>query len=230
LEDQAMMGRQEVQEALFYRFRIEDQSVASKNLRCTMPTVTVWRRTSHEGRIVTWSWFSRQKEDLLISPKEAEILFRRIAKNFNLEVLKQEEDSVELSMLLPVQPGLKSEIWLCLQNIDELWFVVEDITCSMFPFKEVKDDFEQALSGLLSGEYRLVLWNKYGDELPFKGEIQRPRDNGWETVYSYRRMRSRLFFLRGEERKRELFIGKEAKAVDFHPELSRFFHREVSHL
>jgi|TARA_R110002072_G_scaffold288375_1_gene454548 hypothetical protein len=139
--------------------------------------------------------------------EEAEILFRKIANNFKLEVLKQEDDSIELSMILPIQPGLKSEIWVCLQNIDELWFVVENITCSMFPFKEVKDDFEEVLSGLLSGKYRLVIWTNEKCDLPFRGKIQCPTDDGWKDIHSYESLLSRPLFFKGPVRKKELHIA-----------------------
>src|SRR5262245_44466812 len=39
-----------------------------------------------------------------------------------LRMVENPKDPVELSVTLPVQPGLKQQVWLCLQNIDELHF------------------------------------------------------------------------------------------------------------
>ena len=41
-----------------------------------------------------------------------------------LKLIEDRDVPVELSVTIPVQPGIKQEIWLCLQNYDELHFSV----------------------------------------------------------------------------------------------------------
>jgi predicted N-acyltransferase len=50
---------------------------------------------------------------------------RGIASRFpNLRMAEDQGKPVEISITLPVQPGLKQKVWLCLQNKDELHFQV----------------------------------------------------------------------------------------------------------
>lgn len=117
---------------------------------------------------------------------DAEILFRNMAEEFSLRIEKREGDPVELSMDLPSQEGLKYDIWLCLQNDDEIWFCVGDLfTCSMFPYSEVKKKFSNYLRGALSGAYRIVTYTWTRSTRPSISELQRPTTDGWETIYTY---------------------------------------------
>ena len=50
-------------------------------------------------------------------------VFAEIAKRFpSLKMIENHDDPVEISITMPVQPGLSHEVWLCLQNRDELGF------------------------------------------------------------------------------------------------------------
>jgi hypothetical protein len=121
-----------------------------------------------------------------------------LAARLNLHIEKR-DDPVEVSMKLPKQAGLSHDVWLCLQNGDELWFVVGDFfTCSMFPFPEMKDRFENYLRCTLIGEYRIVLKRRRETSPPVCSELQRPCPGGWETICHYGRDLgfSRLFGLR----------------------------------
>ncbi|MCX7301419.1 MAG: hypothetical protein NTX73_13805 [Rhodobacterales bacterium] len=61
----------------------------------------------------------------MTNEERAEALFRDIAGKFGLSIDLEEDEYVELSMLLPAQDGLQHSIWLCLQDQDEVWFVVD---------------------------------------------------------------------------------------------------------
>jgi hypothetical protein len=50
-------------------------------------------------------------------------VFAEIAKRFpSLQMVEAHDDPVEISITMPVQPGLSHKVWLCLQNRDELGF------------------------------------------------------------------------------------------------------------
>ena len=130
----------------------------------SLPPIELLLKLKAIGRGKVFDFLQRWKDGQVPDhAPEAEKLFRKVASEFNLKIEKRENDPVELAMALPKQHGLRSEIWLCLQNVDELWFTVEGITCSLFPFEKVKDEFEEYLRSLLNGEYRLVTWTKDGD-------------------------------------------------------------------
>lgn len=112
-------------------------------------------------------------------------MFRGIAADLTLELVETQDDPVELSMTFPRQPGLSADVWVCLQNVDEVWFCVEGITYSRFPFPRCRPDFEATLRGVLSGHHRLLLWPGPPGRPARRGEIQRPTETGWETVARY---------------------------------------------
>ena len=56
-------------------------------------------------------------------------VFAEIAKSFpSLKMVENHGEPVEISITMPVQPGLTHEVWLCLQNRDELGFSVGHFT------------------------------------------------------------------------------------------------------
>ncbi len=111
-------------------------------------------------------------------PYEVEALFRDIAAAFDLEI-ELLDDPVELAMRLPVQDGLQFDIYLCMQNTDELWFCVDDFfTYSSFPYPVVQDEFRLNLSDFLSGRSRLR-------NARYSVVLERPDGASWERVSSY---------------------------------------------
>lgn len=86
---------------------------------------------------------------------EAEEMFRRVAADLDLEIIKLPDDPVELSMEFPKQRKLDWRIWVCLQNLDELWISVGGFTTSMFPFEDVKETFESMLREFLTKTYKV---------------------------------------------------------------------------
>ncbi|MEZ5920208.1 MAG: hypothetical protein R3C60_02540 [Parvularculaceae bacterium] len=126
---------------------------------------------------------------------EAEAMFRRIASDLGLEIVKEPSDPVELSMTIPQQENLSSPIWVCLQNLDELWFAADGFTYSRFPFEEVKDEFETVLRRFLLGECRVLKHVRQKDKKPFKFILQYHKNGNWQSMYEYNRMIS-LFPIR----------------------------------
>jgi hypothetical protein len=118
----------------------------------------------------------------MTNEERAEALFRDIAGKFGLSIDLEEDEYVELSMLLPVQDGLQHQIWLCLQDQDEVWFVVDSFfTYSSFPFAEeewVEQSFRTNLEGFLSGRFRIR-------EGWFWTYLEAPGPDGWVTESRY---------------------------------------------
>lgn len=114
----------------------------------------------------------------------AEKTFRRIAKLFpDLKMERNDEAPVELSIDIPIQPGLKYAVHLNLQNKDELHLSVENFWLEWFPCTEPSrvDHYIDAVSGFISGKYRVL--EHYRGKRCIKAELQAPsEDGGWATV------------------------------------------------
>ncbi|WP_375201126.1 hypothetical protein [Hyphococcus sp.] len=119
---------------------------------------------------------------------EAEAMYRQIASDLGLEIAKEPDAPVELSMIFPKQEKLRSEVWVCLQNLDELWFVVDGYTCSMFPFEDVKEEFERCLRKALTGEYRIRKFVRRRDGKIFRAYLQQSIGDKWVNVSGYRQI------------------------------------------
>ena len=128
---------------------------------------------------------SKAHKYLLDHTAEAEAMYRRIASDLGLELVKEPDAPVELSMIFPKQEKLRSEVWVCLQNLDELWFVVDGYTCSMFPYEDVKDEFESYLRKALTGEFRIRKFVRRRDGKVFKSLLQQNMGDHWRTVTRY---------------------------------------------
>ena len=115
--------------------------------------------------------------------EEARELFLSIARKFDLEILP-DDAPVELSMTIPRQSGLDYKIWLCLQNMDELWLGVGNITFSTVPFEEVCSTFQEALESFLRGENRVIVFKHPRSGRVVKAFLQKPKDGSWVTIYA----------------------------------------------
>jgi hypothetical protein len=82
----------------------------------------------------------------------------------------------------PPQPGLSFEVSINLQNLDELHLNAGELWTSWFPCgdEEVFRAFIDAVSGVLSGRYRVVQEFVFG--ISTGAELQRPAGNAWETI------------------------------------------------
>ena len=113
----------------------------------------------------------------------ADHIFSRIQEAFpTLETRIYSEDPRDLCMEILRQDGLLFDVFLKLQNDDELhlragYFGSEWIPCT----DEIKAKaYVDAVCGLLSGEYRIVEYYQGGK--PVKAELQDLGLNGWETL------------------------------------------------
>lgn len=94
----------------------------------------------------------------------AQAVIAEIAKQFpNLSMVKNTEDPVELSIIVPVQPGLKYKICLGLQNEDVLFFAVSDnFYVSFYPCTNQNNVelFLEAVTGFISGDLGVIEYNR----------------------------------------------------------------------
>ena len=93
-----------------------------------------------------------------------------------------ENDPVELSVTIPEQNGVKHEIWLCLQNGDELHFQVGKFWLSWFPCSDesVTRSYIDTVAGYISGKYRI--YEHYRGKRCVKSELQMLSNGSWDTV------------------------------------------------
>ncbi|MGE0269384.1 MAG: hypothetical protein AB7S78_13120 [Candidatus Omnitrophota bacterium] len=116
--------------------------------------------------------------------KIADYAFSRIQEAFaHLETRIYSDDPADLCMDILRQDGLQFDVKLKLQNEDELslsagYFGNEWSPCTdEYRVKE----YIRAVSGLLSGEFRIV--ESYQGDKPVKAELQAYGDTGWNTLY-----------------------------------------------
>jgi hypothetical protein len=113
-------------------------------------------------------------------------VFAEIAKRFpSLKMVENHGDPVEISITMPVQPGLSHKVWLCLQNGDELGIGVGHFYIEIFPCT-IPDRVEQyldAVTGFLSGEYRII--EHYRGSKCYRAKLQRPEGARWRTIANW---------------------------------------------
>src|ERR1700731_1400213 len=86
-------------------------------------------------------------------------VFAEIAKRFpSLKMVENHGEPLEISITMPVQPGLSHEVWLCLQNRDELGFSASHFYIEVFPCTNSGrvEKYLDAVTGFLSGTYRIL--------------------------------------------------------------------------
>ena len=110
-------------------------------------------------------------------------IFQEIAdlnKNLKNE-LALNPPHVDLEMNFPKQEGLKFNININLQG-DELHLNASNLWIEWFPCddEKIKKEFIESVSGLLSGEYRMVEYLR--GEKPIKTKLQKPENNQWKTI------------------------------------------------
>ena len=109
-------------------------------------------------------------------------IIRKEFPHLRMEVNGQNED-IDAHAGLPTQPGLVFDVSINLQNCDELHlnagdhFWVEWLPCGD---QQVFDGFVEAVSGLLSGEYRIE--ESYVLGRAVQANLQRPAKSGWKAV------------------------------------------------
>lgn len=100
----------------------------------------------------------------------------------------QPDDPVELSIKLPVQPGLSHDIWLGFQNENELHFSAGHFWKEWFPCtdKAKAVAFVDAVTGFISGRYRIL--EHYRGKKCVRAELQTPDGDKWRTISSWARL------------------------------------------
>ncbi len=113
-------------------------------------------------------------------------VFAEIAKRFpTLKMVENHDDPVEISITMPVQPGLSHKVWLCLQNGDELGFKAGHFYCEWFPCTRSNrvDKYLDAVIGFLSGTYRIL--EHYRGRRCYRAKLQKPEGDNWRTVANW---------------------------------------------
>lgn len=126
------------------------------------------------------------KIDTLHIAKDA---FAEIGARFPwLQQIEDREGPVELSVTIPVQPGIKQEIWLCLQNYDELHFSVGHFWLEWFPCTDPKrvSEYMAAVCGFIAGESRII--EHYRGDRCVKAQLQLPDQGEWKTLGTWARL------------------------------------------
>lgn len=116
-----------------------------------------------------------------------------IASRFpSLQMIEEPEAPVELSIHIPVQPGLNHKVWLALQNNDELHFSVSHFWLEWFPCTKSSRvaEYVAAVIGFLSGECRVL--EHYRGKRCVKAELQAPSNDGWKTIGTWSNLLSFL--------------------------------------
>jgi enamine deaminase RidA (YjgF/YER057c/UK114 family) len=100
----------------------------------------------------------------------------------HLASVEEDDPNVEISIVIPVQEGLKHQVWLALQNRDELHFVAGHFWLEWFPCTDPArvESYINAVSGFLAGRNRIL--EHYRDSFCFKAQLQQPANGSWETI------------------------------------------------
>jgi len=113
-------------------------------------------------------------------------VFAEIAKRFpSLKMVENHGEPVEISITMPVQPGLTHEVWLCLQNRDELGFSAGHFYIEVFPCTKSDrvEKYLAAVTGFLSGRYRIL--EHFRGTRCYKAKLQRPEGDRWRTIATW---------------------------------------------
>jgi hypothetical protein len=110
-----------------------------------------WVRRWREVRVRRRQAEQEKRNAAAAYPQDVASHFQRLADEFGLSFQLDPLAPVELSLTFPRQPGLQRDIWVCLQNDDELWFTVDRFTYCAFPYPEVWPTYETLLKGIFLG-------------------------------------------------------------------------------
>ena len=113
-------------------------------------------------------------------------VFAEIATRFpSLKMVENQGEPVEISITMPVQTGLFHEVWLCLQNLDELGFSAGHFYVEWFPCTKSDrvERYLDAVTGFLSGKYRIL--EQYRGATCYRAKLQKPEGNRWSTIANW---------------------------------------------
>ena len=111
------------------------------------------------------------------------------AANPDLRWTENKDDPVEISISLPAQARLKYDIWLALQNEDELHFSVGHFWLEWFPCTDFlkAQAYVDAVCGFISGDCRVVEQFRGPDCV--KATLQRRNGETWQTIGTWSKLR-----------------------------------------
>jgi hypothetical protein len=140
------------------------------------------------GRTATEDLVQREEPRLPKSETEtiARAVFAEIAKRFpSLTMVENFGDPVEISITMPVQPGFSQEVWLCLQNYDELGFRAGHFYNEWFPCTKSTraEDYLHAVTGFLSGQHRIL--EHYRGGKCYRAQLQKSEGDRWRTIATW---------------------------------------------
>lgn len=100
-------------------------------------------------------------------------------------MVENHDAPVEISITMPVQPGLSHKVWLCLQNHDELGFSVGHFYVEWFPCTNAErvESYLDAVTGFLSGQYRILEYHR--GKGCYKTKLQKPDGERWRTIANW---------------------------------------------
>ena len=103
-------------------------------------------------------------------------------------MVEEEEAPVQVSLSIPVQDGLKHEVWLAFQNGDELHFGVGHFWLEWFPCTdpEVVTAYIEAVSAFLAGRARVL--ERYRGDRCVGAKLQLAGGSGWSTIGTWSRL------------------------------------------
>ena len=121
-----------------------------------------------------------------MQPRErASSIFKQVGETFPEFAMHhgQGEDG-EPRLGIPAQAALHFEVVLYLYA-DALHLCADQFCGEWFPCSSwlVVEEYHDAVTGLLSGRYRIVQHSRRGK--PLKAVLQRPSSPGWSTVYRH---------------------------------------------
>jgi hypothetical protein len=120
---------------------------------------------------------------------KAQDLFTEIAPTHQLAIEWDNKGAVELACWLRKQHGLDWDLWLNLQNVDELGIQHEVFSAEWFPANDPRKDAEFAatLNGLIAGDVRFKCFSSHDDKKPFRVDLERISMNEWRPFFRDRR-------------------------------------------
>jgi hypothetical protein len=106
------------------------------------------------------------------------------SQNEGIEILEQDEPT-DLSYLMPIQGGLKYEIWLSLQGYELHLSINKNLWCEWYSWdhQDIRESYINAVTGFIKGEYRVI--EHYRGNKCVKAALEKPNKDKWEPLASW---------------------------------------------
>ncbi|HEY1929162.1 MAG TPA: hypothetical protein VGG92_16990 [Caulobacteraceae bacterium] len=119
----------------------------------------------------------------------ARAVFSDIGARHKLAIEWDNSASVELACWIRKQPGLDWDLWLNLQNEDEVGIQHDLFTAEWFPITDPTEEaaFVAVVDGLISGDVRLrCMYSGHGG-LPCRVDLEQISEATWRLLFTYHR-------------------------------------------